>query len=213
MKRLLHRLLPLCVGLLAGVVGAKLVVHRAETSLSVRSDEQREPTRTALTAAFDSGRVATLEARLAAMEGDKGARDARPSPAADAVPFRSRSPEERDRHTAAIYSNHLQRIEEHQAAARDEVWATPMEARVANSFKAIPPEMKLSYEGTDCRTSSCEVKFSWPSRSSAEGDLRTVVTTLAITGCGREIALPPTKGGDEPTRGSLLLTCPRSAGL
>jgi hypothetical protein len=203
--------------LAAGILGARLVSHGAPANAAPESDRDvsRSESKQLVTAALGTAQLATLEARLAALEsGSAGAARAAPSerPGASGPPRALHTPEERQRRIAADYALFEQHLEAHRLSPRDETWASKMEAKLATGVKVTTADAKFKYEGVDCRSNTCTVNFSWPSKGAAETDIRKVLSALASSGCTREIALPPDDGRDGPTKNSVLLTCQPSSG-
>jgi hypothetical protein len=197
---------------MAGFLGAKLAHGRNDPGNTPPSTESvaSPSTREELVATLATAKVASLEARLAAVEKAGQGGSSEHSPATQAAHMnlsQAHSPEERDRRIRANYSAHLQRIEDHKVEARDEDWAQKMETNITASLSANQGGASFKYEGVDCRKTTCVANVSWPSRGSAEGDLRKVLSSLIRTGCSREIFLPPADSSDGPTEGSVLLTC------
>jgi hypothetical protein len=200
----------------AGVLGAKLAHrrHDSETMAPPSESAVSSSSKESVAAAIASAKMANLEARLAAVEGTGQSGDTKAGPLAHAahVDFaKAHSPEERERRIAADYSNHLRRIEDHKTEPRDEVWAQRMETSVTGSLGANHEGASFRYEGVECRKNTCVANVSWPSRGSADGELRKLVSSLVTTGCSREIYLAPDNGGGGPTQGSVLLTCTNAA--
>ena len=197
----------------AGFLGAKVAHGRHDSETAVASGESRassSSTKEKLAAAFASAKIANLEARLAAVEGASqgpGPKRAPTNQAARVDFAKLRSPEERERRIAADYFDHLQRIEDHKAEARDEGWAAKMETNITSSLSGSHEGASFRYDGADCRKHTCVANVSWPTRGSAEGDLRKVMSSLTRTGCSREIFLAPGNGSEGPTQGSVLLSC------
>ena len=210
-RRVLRSVLPICAALVAGFVGAQWAGHHGEphTVPNAAAMDDARANGQAMAAAFDSAKVASLETRLAALEGGSRKTES-PHASLPPGPVRSHSPEDRERRIAADYADHQQRIQEHNAESRNDAWAHVMEESVATKVRVAPEGTTFKYEGVDCRTATCVVNFSWPSRGAAEGDLRRVISALAATGCGRGIALPPANGSqspESPTHATVLLTC------
>jgi hypothetical protein len=206
--------------LAAGILGARLVSHGTAANAAPGSDRDApgSESKQLVTAALGAAQFATLEARVAALESGSAqageAAQAAPSerPGASGPPRALHTPEERQKRIAADYALFEQHLEAHKMSPRDETWASKMEAKLATGVKVTTADGKFKYEGVDCRSNTCTVNFSWPSKAAAETDIRKVLSALASSGCTREIALPPDDGSDGPTKHSVLLTCQPSSG-
>jgi hypothetical protein len=206
--------------LAAGILGARLVSHGAPANAApgAERDAPRSESKQLVTAALGTARLATLEARVAALESGSAqapqSAQAAPNERSGAVepPRALHTPEERQKRIAADYALFEQHLEAHRMSPRDETWASKMEAKLATGVKPTTGDAKFKYEGADCRSNTCTVNFSWPSKGAAETDIRKVLSALASSGCTREIALPPDDGSEGPTKNSVLLTCQPSSG-
>ncbi|HVZ89191.1 MAG TPA: hypothetical protein VHG72_19645 [Polyangia bacterium] len=156
---------------------------------------------------LDRFRLAEIENRLSAIEGNAAAKQ----PPAAAVPPHRPTPEERTQQIKQDFDDQQKRIDQSKTELRNDSWATPMEQRINSMFQSIPSSVKARYGGVDCRSTTCTVNFSWPSRQAAESEMRLVVGTLARTGCARSLALGPV-GGEADAAGQVLLTCGDPAG-
>ncbi len=200
----------------AGLIGARIVGHRAAASARV-AEVQNSPSPHDsgghVSVEYRAGQLAMLETRVATLEGNgaqnKSARDVVQTEATSQPGRVHHSAEDRRRRAAADYALFQEHLVAHNMSPRDDQWASGMEVRLASSVAKTPEGAHFSFENADCRTNTCAVNFAWPSGASAEADLRKVLSAFATTGCSREIALSPDIPGDAPIKASALLTCGR----
>ncbi len=81
-----------------------------------------------------------------------------------------------------------------------------MEQKIGTMFQRVPDTVKARYQGAECRSTTCAVRFSWPSREIAQGELRLLVSSFVRTGCGSAISLPP-DGTSGALTADVLLRC------
>jgi hypothetical protein len=158
-------------------------------------------------ASFDRLRMAEIENRLSAIEtaGTALANQQKRTP-----PELPHPPTEGERQAQIEqdFRDHQERLKQSASEARNDAWASPMEQKIGSAFQKIPSEVQAKYLGAECRSSSCVVRFGWPSRSAAESEIRLAVGSFARTGCQSALALPPDiPGSSAPVEGDVLLTC------
>ena len=132
-------------------------------------------------------------------------------PPAQATPLVHRpTPEEAAQQKGAAQAAQAVRIEQHRAEPRDDRWASAIETKIDAVVRAHPETGAGRYEGTDCRSQSCLVKFSWASLAEARGDLRTTMArTMSGSSCAASMVLPADDGTNERTIvAPALLDCP-----
>jgi hypothetical protein len=156
---------------------------------------------------FDRLRMAEIENRLSAIEtaGATPANQQRQRPSEVARP-----PTEAERQIQIDqdFRDHQERVKQSASEARNDAWASPMEQKIGSSFQRIPSEVQAKYLGAECRSSTCVVRFEWPSHGAAENELRLAVGSFARTGCQSALALPPAvPGSSARVEGDVLLTC------
>jgi hypothetical protein len=157
------------------------------------------------TATMDRVRLSRLESQVSAMQ--------EPPPTAG-TPRKAPGPEERARRVAEEFQYHQGLIQKNADAARNDQWATKMETALNGMLQRVPPgTAKMKIEGVDCRTDTCAVNVSWPSRQVAENELRVALNVVAGSRCGREVALPPPSTGDGEVRTAIMLQCNAGSGL
>jgi hypothetical protein len=206
-RTIVRMVAPLVIGLVGG-----LVVVRFHERASKSSPSTEVPVASAETdrergmAAADRFRLAALERQMAAL-GTTNERVPHAAPTPERVAADHPGPEERAKRIKADYDYHQKLLSDNATAARNDAWAAPMEATVTNAFAKVLSGTKLKFDGVDCRSTSCAVNLSWPSRQAATAELRLVMSMLAGTRCSREVALPPEDQTTGPMHVSVVVQC------
>ena len=102
---------------------------------------------------------------------------------------------------------HDQRIAIHNSEVRNFNWASKMENQIQDAFRALPTNAKAHLERTDCRSQTCTVVISWPSRDDAQQELQLPSIAVAQIPCNDGIVLPPSTPGEDRFQAILLLDC------
>jgi hypothetical protein len=208
----LPRTLAVLVGSVAVGLGLGWFLHASARSRRDEKDRSQDQLARAERAdspaaasPLDRLRLQSLEAKVSALEAGSSAKVAPPPPA---PALHHPTPEEREATIEEDYRNHQELIRKTTSLPRTEPWATEMEQRIADGFKRVPADMKGKLEGSECRTSSCIVRVSWPSRQTAEGGMMALMGLTGGTGCARQVALPPANGDeDQAMESTVVLDC------
>lgn len=96
----------------------------------------------------------------------------------------------------------------HNSELRNAAWSESMEAKVKTSFQSLPADVKAKPGEIDCRSTTCTVLFSWPSREAAEGEAA-VPINMATSGvpCRPSIVYPQDYSGYGDYQATLYLDC------
>jgi len=114
---------------------------------------------------------------------------------------------ERLRMEQDMMTAHEERISIHDRETRDFNWASQMENRIQDAFHSLPANAKAHLERTDCRSQTCTVVISWPSREDAQQELQLPSVTVAQIPCNDGIVLPLSTAGEGRFEATMLLDC------
>jgi len=102
---------------------------------------------------------------------------------------------------------HNQRLAVHDRESRDFNWASQMENRIQDAFRSLPAGTKARIERADCRSQTCAVEISWPSRDDAQQELQIPSIAVAQIPCNDGLVLPPSTAGEGRFQATMLLDC------
>jgi hypothetical protein len=122
--------------------------------------------------------------------------------AAPVTPSRRHSAEERRRDVTEAAAAQAARVERHRQEPRDPVWASAMENQIDGFIRGQADAGLGSYEGTDCRTKSCVIDFSWSSFAEAQADLQSTLRRIGPLPCPTVMAFSPDDAGGSGRFGS-----------
>jgi hypothetical protein len=128
-------------------------------------------------------------------------------PAVVVPPARRPTADEIERETAAAQAAQAVRIEQHRAERRDDAWATAMETSIDTAIRGRASAGLGKYEGTECRSQSCLVSFSWASLAEARSDIRAMMARTDSLPCAASLVLPSEDGSSDRVQAPLYLDC------
>jgi len=206
-RSIVRMVAPLVLGLVGGLVVVRFHERSSQSSPSTEVPvASAETDRERGMVSADRLRLAALERQMSAL-GTANERVPHAAPRPERVAADHPGPEERAKRIKADYDYHQKLLADNANAARNDAWATPMEATVTKAFGKALSGTKLTFDGVDCRSRSCAVNVSWPSRQAANSELRLVMSLLAGTRCSREVALPPEDQTTGPMHVSVVVQC------
>jgi len=161
------------------------------------------------------GAVIAISPLLRAPARPEAASSAQPlraaTPTQPVTPSRRHSAEERRRDVAEAAAAQAARIEQHRQEPRDRAWASAMENQIDRFIRGQADAGLGSYEGTDCRSKSCVINFSWSSFAEAQTDLKSTLRRIGPLPCPIVIAFSPDdKNGSSRFGSSVYVDCEAS---
>jgi len=117
------------------------------------------------------------------------------------------SEEDRLRSLQKMMADHEQAIALHDREMRDINWASRMETKLQAAFQSTPENSKARMEHADCRSQTCTVTITWPSREVAQGELALPSNMVGPIPCANRIVLPPETPNQSEYRATMLLEC------
>lgn len=161
------------------------------------------------------GAVIAISPLLRAPARPEAAPSVQPSPpvtsAGPVTPSRRHSAEERRRDVAEAAAAQAARIEQHRQEPRDRAWASAMEQQIDGFIRGQADAGLGSYEGTDCRSKSCVINFSWSSFAEAQTDLKSTLRRIGPLPCPIVMAFSPDdKSGSNRFGSSVYVDCEAS---
>jgi hypothetical protein len=162
---------------------------RAEPTSAPRSD---------FSAALATVRNVDLEARVAALEGASSAKSSERSPEV----------ERSEPTTQDIEDSFNADVRRHAAEPIDRGWASSTAAQLHAAYGEKLPGTSAEVVDVDCRSSSCRVRFEWPSRDAATNEWKRAMLFPTAVPCGRRIIVPESSRGKAgPVEVTMLLDC------
>ena len=109
---------------------------------------------------------------------------------------------------AEVEEQHAARIAQHSRDQVDRVWAERTANALKEDFARDVGGATYSVKSIDCRSTSCNVTFSWPSRGEALGGWKAVLSKGIRVPCGKQIVVPESAGADGGSaEASMLFDC------
>ncbi len=162
------------------------------------------PPATSLPDRLQALRDQQVEGRLVALEAAAREKAAPRDTTEDTPPS-----EERAQVSATeIIAMHQATIDRHGVEPLDRQWAAKANAALTAAFASKIEKTSFTLKEIDCRSTTCTVKFEWPSREAAVGEWQRILAQPLQATCSREIVIPePVPGQTGPVQATLVADC------
>jgi hypothetical protein len=186
-------------GIVSGLAGSRLAVHRDGSAPSSRLVDQPP---LAAPARPDS---VELERRIEARILDKlSEQPTSPTETPGDDGGALFDPEAERTQTRARFEK---QIEAHRAEARDTSWARAAEEQISVGLEAGEQNGEYRMIGLDCRTTSCAATLEWPNYSVAVAKFKNALWQVTEQNCARHILLPEPADRDAAYQAQMMMDC------
>lgn len=209
----LASLAPALLGLVAGLVGAALMLkwHDQANGSASRS---APPVMATTSQAVDtlaamrelqswSRHERERERELEAADDDVPSTAHDKSQPVDAQPDQPESLEEAKEQQIA---DHERAIVAHDRESRDSRWASTVEANFMEDIREMT-DLGAESKKVDCRTTTCTLELEWGNYDAAVANYAKVLTGRYRTNCGKRILLPEPANAAQPYRATVVFDC------
>lgn len=209
-----NALVPVLLGGIAGMIGARLGRDRSPTTIH-EAHSHEGPTAVRSRRAYESPISRRVPLRLIPSQDARVARADHVTSAAREV-----APEPSTRRSLPRLSNEevtseqrrtIQRLEEsHFAEPPDPRWAFEAQRGLSATLTQATAEVGANIEATSCRSQTCIVSLQWPTYRAALTSMESVLHRVYEPNCARTMILPRPERPDDPYQGKVFFDCARS---